>query len=278
MNAIEILERNSHSEDRCRCTGTARCLYLDDILPMSYRLKDLGNGENLAEELAEERLALMEKSRISLQERSGHTAREARALLARDITAREIEGTMEFMVPELAETHPGMIQEGLERLCMEALDETDWGDGNPPPPWELDRRTIRKDLEKALRDGDAERTLRAYGEIVRIALAIRRIEDELQWEIEEAAEKSLEEFYTLDTSEDQLEWLESLRDLAMAETELETMVAGRHLGNAREILQGCLGWGGDIPGVTAEVRVGITLYTIHQKRHEWEQPGLRLAA
>ena len=289
MNEIEIPGQNSRNDDRSRCSGDTwcsgdtRCICLNGMTDIRDFLDNAVRQDDPAGEIAAERLALIERVRASLQERGGHTDREARALIARDMAAREIQGILDFAAPRLGEAHPGMVREALEHLCMDALEETSWGDGCPPPPWEIGRRFIRTDLERALREGGSRETREAYGQVVRIAMALHRIQGALHGEIEEDAEAGLKEFQMLDDRRDQLEWLESSQNLLSGETGMEAGLSMLHLDNARGLL---LGWmerdeemtHGGSGGVIPEARVGITLYEIHLKRRQWDQPGLRLAA
>ena len=224
-----------------------------------------------------------------MQERGGYTAREARALLARDITEFDVENIEflhETLQSNLANAWPGILREALEYLCGDTL-MNEWHandgplDNDPPDESELPLHNympapLEERIMKALREGHPRDAAWVYGDILRVVQAVQSITEygTLQT-LEMTTLDDHHEFDHLAELGDPLGLIERIRDEIGLETEIEARAAAQHLSEAAKTLKFYHAYGGNcIDGMERHLRVGLTLATLHRHRGLWEKPGL----
>ena len=240
-------------------------------------------------ERARDALEFLARQTPELQAAGGFTVREARAILAAGMAGRECSELHEGLRQDLGLTHPGLLREALEMMVDAGLLEPGWEEygcagGGCAQPRETEFSPLAKNLQTALRDDDGPGTGRACREIQRLMLAAGNTAGDIRAELEGAAMDALEEFDTLDPTEDQRDWIESLREEAenamTTETApLEADMAEDLIAGAADSLELYLGYGGSFyDDIQPQLRTGLTMLMLHRRRRLWEEPGFRLAA
>ena len=284
MNTVAIIEVDRLVPPMCLCTNRGRCPWIENLENLAFIPEDEPRS---GEELAGERLRLMEAQLPLMQERGGYTAREARALLARDITEFDVENIEflhETLQSNLANAWPGILRETLEYLCGEILTAAWAGSEEPAERGTPDERDLTLNdymptplgdrIMKALREDQPEAAAWVYGDILRIVQAVQSINQYGTLRtLEGMALDAKQEFDHLAAQGDPLGLIERIRDEIGLETEIEARAAAQHLSEAASTLRFYHAHGGScIEGMERHLRIGLTLATLHRHRGLWENP------